>query len=425
MTRQNRFQIIDVGIDCKQPYTGLKKLVLSFNLLEFVSPDLTKCIPNVEYLDVGSNFLYKMSRDNSSLFEKVFWSLKQLRYINLSENELNTLPMKTFSKNNKLEYIDLSHNRLSTIDFSLSSTTNLRILNLSSNWFSTVDVSSRVILNSWISTSFDWTLDLTNNPLLCTHCKDIDVLEWTIKYSSGFSHTLSCSGPNNFAVNMLNERNLIKFKKMCNIPTMAVILVLTLCTFLSVFGVMFYVIVKEKKNIEQRKKLNDKYSEILENDKYLVYIYCSSEDLHFVTECICIPLQAMYAMTLKTEKQVVAIEKGTENAGYSIMRETYSLADKSHVVLIILTSDFIDTDICPNTFESFVHNNKPVVLATFNDEIATIKDKMPVQIKLFSNKKKITLNRNLCNSKEFDTFLKPVYTAIEGCIKNDFQRKVN
>lgn len=416
--RRTRLQIIDAGFDCKQPYTGLKKIVLSYNLIEFLSPDLITCVPCIEYLDIGNNFLYKMSRDNSSLFETILWSLKLLRYIDLSGNKLRVIPTNTFSKNSKLEHIDLSNNCLSIINFSISSSNNLRVLNLSSNLFSTIDVSSRAKLQHWMSASFDWILDLTDNSLSCTHCDDIGLLEWAVTHSNVFFRDLSCIDINHQKIDMLKEESVLKFKKRCNIPAVVVICVLTFSALFTLVGIMVFVMIKEKKAYEQIRTLKGIYRDIVKYDEYVVFIYCEDEHLSFVTKSIYVPLQEKFAKELETTKQVVAIGKGPENAGFSIIKEIVALSNMSYVVLIVLTKSFVESRFCVTIFEAFVQDNKPLVLVTFDDESNELKDTIPDEMQLFVNKHEtVTFRRQFCSSENFETFQSCVFTAIQNRLK--------
>jgi internalin A len=115
---------------------------LADNELEFLHPSLTALAPNIEKLDLSKNQLVKMVQKHKVLFEQLFISLRNLKRINLSSNDLSTIPTKMFTGNHNLQFIDLSWNQLEQVTFTLSHLVNLKVLLLQNNKIKDFDVLS-------------------------------------------------------------------------------------------------------------------------------------------------------------------------------------------------------------------------------------------------------------------------------------------
>ncbi|XP_045465998.1 toll-like receptor 3 [Harmonia axyridis] len=111
---------------------NLKILNLSYNKLMDI--DLTPVeeeIPNLEILDVSHNILRNIVTISS---------LQKLKDLNLSWNQIKTVPPNTFFKLKDLIALNLSHNKLSSLNTCLfCSLENLKLLDLSNNNIVTIE----------------------------------------------------------------------------------------------------------------------------------------------------------------------------------------------------------------------------------------------------------------------------------------------
>lgn len=383
--RNTNVQTLDLGLDCNTPNIHFKKIDFSNNTLEYISPNLLQCLSRLEYLDLSKNYLYKMSRDNSSLFEQILWPFLNLRLVSFSGNQIEIIPKMTFIKNKKLEQIDLSNNRIVTINFSLSAIFNLHVLNLSSNLFTTIDTSSKTLFQNWMSVSSSWSVDLSNNPLSCFDCNHLELIRWAQEHSFRFVNRLTCFDTNRNEFDMLRRETLFKFKKICNGRIVTVICTVTFCGMFGIFGIMVFVINKQKKIILYKRLLN----RIKKKGLYAVFVYCHREDLVFVTDNIYSPLQKLFSDKLNTRENVVAMCKGDSNGNRTIMGEIGYLTERSYVVLVVLSELFVKERFCITMFESFVNNGTPVVLISKDASVTSGKVDLPSEVRLFRNRHKI------------------------------------
>ncbi|XP_063703976.1 chaoptin-like [Culicoides brevitarsis] len=104
--------------------TQLRWMFLSHNKISQIHPNAFKTMAELEYLNISSNQL-------QTLDKKVFTNLKKLEAIYLDHNRLSVLPRTIFERNRNLRFVDVSHNQLMT--FNLVFHDSLFMLNLAFN----------------------------------------------------------------------------------------------------------------------------------------------------------------------------------------------------------------------------------------------------------------------------------------------------
>lgn len=82
----------------------LRRLILRYNRIEKIDSEWFDQVANIEYLDFSSNKLVTFANSN------VFSGLKRLKVLNLSHNNLATLPSGIFSTIPQIQDLDLSYN---------------------------------------------------------------------------------------------------------------------------------------------------------------------------------------------------------------------------------------------------------------------------------------------------------------------------
>ncbi|XP_014280647.1 podocan isoform X4 [Halyomorpha halys] len=86
---------------------SLRQLTLSNNLIKTIQPKLYNVIPNLEILNLSSNFLTKLE-DHS-------FNLTNLLQLDLNNNEISSLSQKCFSGLSRLQVLNISLNRIQTV----------------------------------------------------------------------------------------------------------------------------------------------------------------------------------------------------------------------------------------------------------------------------------------------------------------------
>ena len=153
-------------------------------------------------VDFSYNKLYRMRSEHT--WADLFKHKLNLTDINLSYNQLEHLPLNTFSSNLNLKYIRLGGNKFHQITFDITKLVNLQLLNLQLNrieFFETgsigfldflVDNQQRSGTNTNISDRLH--VVLQGNPLTCA-CVAKDFLRWMIDsptFPNQQLHVLSC-----------------------------------------------------------------------------------------------------------------------------------------------------------------------------------------------------------------------------------------
>lgn len=94
---------------------------------EFIPTGIEKFFPNVERIEISRSGLKNLTQNNLKNFSN-------LKFLNLTSNQLDHLDSDVFEFNDKIEEIDLSENNLKSIRVaSLKVLTNLKKLDLSNN----------------------------------------------------------------------------------------------------------------------------------------------------------------------------------------------------------------------------------------------------------------------------------------------------
>ncbi|XP_073334852.1 transforming growth factor beta activator LRRC32 [Pagrus major] len=229
VTNQNLLQtvkIVDLSFNSLQSLTFkentlplLEELFLQGNDLTTLHHQVFQRLPSIRHLQLQQNYLEICSsdqiqqdpadQDQQDPADCVsFTSVPNLQFLNLSKNNLRTLPANTFT-NTPLKVLDLSlnpgldmdqqslsglehslvhlllrENNISSLNTDLSSLTSLRHIDLSTNQLTTLPV--------WNRESSIESLNLQNNNLVTLESSTVLVLERSLKTLYMGSNPLSC-----------------------------------------------------------------------------------------------------------------------------------------------------------------------------------------------------------------------------------------
>lgn len=129
---------------------------------------------HVKYLNISNNRF-----DNNFISEQrgeIFETLISLEVIDMSFNNIFSLPKLLFKNSRKLMYVNVSNNRLSDWLVDVSEMSDLRSIDLSDNKFTTLGVSARKQFEKAFERS-NLTINLIGNGLACT-CDNQEFLRW-------------------------------------------------------------------------------------------------------------------------------------------------------------------------------------------------------------------------------------------------------
>ncbi|XP_053603949.1 protein artichoke-like [Plodia interpunctella] len=173
---------------------ALEYLDLNSNNFEFISEDCLKFCPSLVRLSFHFNFIH-------NIHYRAFYSLAELKNIDLSHNRIKILNPNLFHNNKKIEYIDLSHNHLHHIHGLFSNLPSLGEVYLSHN--NILDVPIDSFFNSYKISS----IYLDKNSISNIHSESFSNLMNLTKLRLDFNYLHQV--PHNIFV---NNRNIVKIR---------------------------------------------------------------------------------------------------------------------------------------------------------------------------------------------------------------------
>ncbi|XP_041350866.1 toll-like receptor 4 [Gigantopelta aegis] len=178
----NNITTIDISCNWFSQWTGpveglekLEILDLSHNTAQYVSRHFFSSFPQLKKLNISSNnvgFVTRMRNDSL-----IFDNLTSLEVLDMSFNDIHSLPDNIFQDLVSVKTINLSFNSLYLdLPLRVAHMKNLQLLDLSNNqirWFSDVLMQDLDTL----AASHNVTVHMIYNPISCT-CSNLDFLNW-------------------------------------------------------------------------------------------------------------------------------------------------------------------------------------------------------------------------------------------------------
>ncbi|KAI8752803.1 G-protein coupled receptor GRL101 [Biomphalaria glabrata] len=178
----DNMQYLDISDSGFHTFTGhirglssVKTAIISGNDLSFLSEYFLDPFSGLENLVVSKCQLNRIFFALKS--DRVFQNTTKLKELELSENYLNALSKRTFSRNTGLIYLGLSDNQFKDIPFDFKFTPNLKILDFSNNIITTLPAETTKALDFLNEKNGGFELKLSGNILSCG-CRDLPFLHW-------------------------------------------------------------------------------------------------------------------------------------------------------------------------------------------------------------------------------------------------------
>lgn len=369
--RYNNVRHLDVNVQCEEnKIRNFENLDFAYNGLEFINPTIFICIPRLSKIDFSHNQFYKMAEENTDLFAILFKPLSRLRWINLSSNNLKTVPEYFFEYNFNLENIDLSGNRLKGMTLKISQLSMLQVLNLQGNLIQILDGESLNKLNSFHPETFNngsrTHLLLADNPISCSKCQAKNSIKW-LTMTTRFNITLArltCVNEEGKREN-IDKETVNTVQKICVRKTIllslsivaGVVVLMTCLTALLVFKRRQYIRMRGKKDtVLQRLKEGEGCFE------FAVFLAFSSEDKDFVDNHVDNQLKENLRDMTAIERNLVCTGDVYFRPGYPILDEAVRCLERSSVMLGVVSNQFCESEFCHSELKEAFHLNKPIVL---------------------------------------------------------------
>ena len=170
------FNVLSIWIG---PVLGLNKLThldLSNNVALHVSPKFFDNFESLIMLNISNNLLrYPISQDiNGDLFK----NLKSVQILDLSTNNLNTIPEHLFKGLTSLQILKLSDNNIVYVPIVVKHMSNLQKIDFAGNKIEWLPKRLMSELDSLVERyNHSVTIDLSDNPISC-ECPNLAFLKW-------------------------------------------------------------------------------------------------------------------------------------------------------------------------------------------------------------------------------------------------------
>ena len=271
-------------------------LNLSNNRIETIIPTAVKHLPSLTRLDLSNNYLYK-TKSLESTFSSLFKYNTQLSTIDLSGNDLKFLPNETFAYNTHLEVIDLSWNAFDQIRFHFWNLPNLTTIDLSSNLnLKSFDSDSRRFLDDWYGfhreNNVSVNIILDGNRFSCS-CSSKDFVEWFVNSPIFATSTSQSECQVEFGQRIpMTDAAVMAAQEDCDRIERERFLIIFIPICLALALVVAIIVYRRYRRNRRIKLQDDRIRLLRENEaQFAVFLSHSSDENDFVRKNILEPLQ--------------------------------------------------------------------------------------------------------------------------------------
>ncbi|XP_050397561.1 toll-like receptor 4 isoform X2 [Patella vulgata] len=349
----NSVKVIDVSINILNkwigPVTGLDDLEwlsLSNNFCDYIGDTFFDYLPNLRELYIASNFLAVVLE--ADVNGNIFSNLKNLELFDISDNKIRILPQKLLRGQVNLKSLDLSKNILKLWTLDIDHMDELQYIDLSSNQLTSLPVKFRNFGEQQYNKNKQLMVDLSDQTLQCT-CENLPFLIWMKSNKTVFlrRNEYTCEDNKGKELSLSNlDGIIIQLEKQCASLT-AMIIVLTGSLFVIVSVLIGSLVYRYRWKLRYLYYLtrnryrgafplvNDAETEF-EFDAFVSY---ADEDRHLVT-------QGMREKLEQEQDLRLCIHHRDFVPGEEIAANILSAVRNSKKTLILLTRNFLNSYWC-------------------------------------------------------------------------------
>ena len=349
----------------RENFKHLQKLDISNNNFTYIQPKLMQPLQSLVQLDVSNNNLGSALAD-ANFAKSFFDALKNTEVLLFSNNSITSLSDDLLRSNTKLRILDLSQNRLTSVDLGINEQAPLQLLDLSYNNIVSVDSKScewlkNVHFSSSTSNASIYGcqkgLSLEGNPLSCT-CENLCIF----KLLQDHNKTFSCITLHNTMENV--DFSFVKhFEYRCKKALVTATFSVDAFLSIIVIGLAITFIWKERRKLKL-KRLKESGIEQYRTarQKYVVFLSFAGDDEDFVMTRVYPQLEAELKRILNTDSDCVATGGTHFRPGYAIHDEIRRCVRESSVVIFFLSDIFINKSWCRSEVHKAFCDEKQIVL---------------------------------------------------------------
>ncbi|XP_052081920.1 toll-like receptor 4 [Mytilus californianus] len=348
------------------PHT-LQILDLSYNNLTCLCIEMH----NILFLNLQHNVLGNCLRKHYCPRTKNL----RIEKLDLSFNVIYQLSDMMFAGHKNLEILNLSNNLLSDINFNLSNTPKLQILDLSNNNITIISNQQALMTLTKMMGQSTFVIDLSNNALRC-NCYTVGFLEWIVNNLEHFRNNdiYKCNLENKTIITMRNFRKIVgQLAKDCNsystivisVTLGIVVFLITLCV-----GLMYRYRWKLRYMYYMTKSRYYRYKPDDDNESYTYNAFISYSDVEknfVIKECIPILEQ--------DDKMKLCIHHRDFLPGEEISVNITNAIHESKKTICIITRSFLDSYYCMFEFNMarmesiYSRNEQNILFLVFYEQI--------------------------------------------------------
>ena len=365
------------------PLPYLKHLNISNNFITYISNHFFKVCQNLETLTLSYNLLGSvLATDTNGL---IFKPLKQLKNLDLSDNNIAVLPKDLFKYTRNVAVLNLSHNHLAEFSLEIDHMKKLAKLDLQSNRINTISVK---VLDKIKTVSQeenrDISIDLTNNTLSVS-CENIQFLSWLTENPDYFISIDKYIFRENDNINVILHYDemlelLPTLRKRCISYTALIAvssIVILAFIVLVASGVLYRYRWRLKYMYYMARARYHKYEHLPENDPeqeytYDAFISCANADVRFVRYEILPKLEDEFGLKL-------CVHARDFLPGNYIAENILEAILKSRKTVVILSENFLKSKWCQYEFHMarmegiFSRGGQSVLFVLIYEEVDTRK----------------------------------------------------
>ncbi|XP_033758119.1 toll-like receptor 4 [Pecten maximus] len=378
---ENNLEILDLSNNLfhswKGPLTNLRQLKyvdVSHNYCTYMSEYLFSVDNIVKTLLIQNNLLgLVLNKDDN---RNIFKNFTNLELLDLSTNHIYALPTLLFKHQYKLQTLNLSNNALSLFSLDLSSMKQLRHVDLTHNQIRSIPSTQRSQIVELSRNNL--TIDLKGNRMDCT-CAELEFLKWISKNRAFFVNfdAYECLFSNGTQVPFSNfDETLIEITKSCDsyIGIIAVFAsVILLSVSLTISGIVYRYRWKLRYLFYMAKTRYRGYTPVTnaEDDDDFIYdafISYSSDDCKFVKNDILSNLEDKQGLRL-------CLHQRDFSPGVEIAENITNAIHQSRKTVVLLSRNYLDSYWCMFEFNMarmesiYSRGGNSILLLVFYEEI--------------------------------------------------------
>ena len=338
------------------PPPGMLTIDLSSNMCYYVDPEAAAVSGGIfDKLLLSHNRLGEQLQtdDNGTVFAHFI----HLVELDLSVNQIKSLPFHIFKAQSQLQHLNLSGNSLQFIKFNMNHMNNLTVLDLSRNLFTQLDLQARNQLDTLVNfpNCAKLKLHIYGNPLVCS-CDNLHFLEWMNaskrKLEFVYEDMITCMF-NGSLVSLSSLRSVILphlalechatmwlIASVSAFSVLIVTLAISVCAFRHRFEIkyLFYKLIWERKRFQEINHTQEPFM-------YDAFIAYTDSEYDFVRDQI-IPQLEEGDNPLK-----LCLHFRDFAGGKVITNNIINATQNSRKIVILLSNEFINSEWCDFEFE--------------------------------------------------------------------------